>query len=142
MRRLLDRLVRMFRPTAPVGDRAERAAGDYLTDADYRILARNWANRFGEIDLIAETPDGHTVVVVEVKAREVTPPDDDPYHRPEDRVGSDKQRRLTALAGQAARHFQLTDRPIRFDVIGVDLDPADGAVINLRHHPGAFESSV
>jgi hypothetical protein len=36
--------------------------------------------------------------------------------------------------------MRLTDRPIRFDVIGVDL--VKGGEPRVRHHVGAFESRV
>lgn len=59
---------------------------------------------------------------------------------PELRVGRRKQRQLVALACQLARRYRLTNRPIRFDVIGVDLPQGHQPVI--RHHRGAFESHV
>jgi putative endonuclease len=134
---LLDRwLVR-----GNVGARGERAAANYLRGAGYRILARNLRNRFGEIDILAQAPDGRALVVVEVKARALT---DSPGRdiRPEIHVNGQKQRRLAALAAQVARRYKLTDRPIRFDVIGVDLPAGKGAKPVVRHHPCAFESRV
>ena len=49
------------------GNRFEAAAAAFLESAGYRILARNFRNRLGEIDLIVER-DG-VVVFVEVKGR-------------------------------------------------------------------------
>jgi putative endonuclease len=49
------------------GGRSEAAAADYLFERGYRILARNFVVRGGEIDIVAAVAD--TVVFVEVKAR-------------------------------------------------------------------------
>ena len=45
----------------------EECAAAYLRRRGYRILARNYSCRFGEIDIIAA--DRHYVVFVEVKLR-------------------------------------------------------------------------
>jgi len=126
------------------GRQGEKAAIRYLRRSGYRVLGCNLHNKFGEVDILAEAPDGRTVVIVEVKSRAL-PRDTQPNYAqklvlPEARVGSRKQRRLVALAGQMARRYRLADRPIRFDVVGVDLQPGTAPVI--RHHPGAFESHV
>jgi len=132
--------------------RGERAAARFLCRERYRILGKNLRTRFGEVDILAEAPDGRTIVLVEVKAREVAVEGgairgaDSGAHpgadatRPEMRVNATKQRRLVALAGQLARQCRMTDRPWRFDVIGVDC-PKRGKPI-IRHHPAAFESHV
>jgi putative endonuclease len=49
------------------GGRSETAAADYLFARGYRILARNFVIRGGEIDIVAVSAD--TVAFVEVKAR-------------------------------------------------------------------------
>ncbi len=119
------------------GSTGEHLAAEHLKKLGYRILARNLRNRFGEVDLLAEAPDGRTIVVAEVKAAE--------FHNdalpPEVRVNLHKQRKLTALACQVARRYRLEDRPIRFDVIGVTL-PNEQHAAQIRHHTGAFESHV
>ena len=78
----------------------EDYAAAYLRRHGYRILARNYSCRFGEIDIIAS--DRHYVVFVEVKLR-VTPA---------------KQARIrTAASLWLAEH----DTPLqpRFDVIEI-----------------------
>ena len=45
----------------------EQAAAAYLTEKGYRVTARNFSCRFGEVDIIAETPE--YLVFVEVKLR-------------------------------------------------------------------------
>ncbi len=51
-----------------VGRRGERLAARRLKCTGYRILARNLRNCCGEIDLLAEASDRHTIVIVEVKS--------------------------------------------------------------------------
>lgn len=50
------------------GNIYESKAEAYLCDCGYVILERNYYCRYGEIDLIAKSPDG-CVVFVEVKSR-------------------------------------------------------------------------
>lgn len=129
-------LGKLFSPDRPVGSRGEALAAEHLRSLGYQIIAQNLKNRSGEIDILATAPDGRTVVFVEVKTAEKS----HPYRQPEFRVGREKQKRIVKLAAQIARQYHLTDRPIRFDVIGITL-PKDGAP-EIRHHPGAFESHV
>jgi putative endonuclease len=133
----VDSLVQWWRRRGATGPRGERIAAKHLKSQRYRILARNLRNRFGEVDLLAEAPDGRTIVIVEVKSRRLTDADD-ATTRPEHHVNAAKQRKLVALATQIIRRHRLTDRPVRFDVIGVDI-VATGKPI-VRHHEAAFGS--
>lgn len=91
------------------GAEAEEQACLLLKELGYRIVARNWRSRFGEIDIVAR--DGGTVVFVEVKARS-----DSTYGGPGAAVDRAKQRRLTATA---ALFLQETgcELATRFDVV-------------------------
>lgn len=131
--RVLSLVAALRRPRS-TGGLGEDAAAAHLQRQGYRILARNVKNRTGELDVVAEAPDGRTIVFVEVKAG--TAPGG--VYRPELHVNAAKRRKLVALATQFARRHRFTDRPLRFDVIGVDLPPSGDPVI--RHHLGAFES--
>jgi putative endonuclease len=123
-----------------LGARGERLAARHLRTQGYHILARNLRTRAGEIDLVAQGPDKRQIVIVEVKSA-LAPLDGRPADpRPEEHVNHQKQRRLTALACQVVRRYKLEHLPIRFDVIGVEFPPHGEPVI--RHHPGAFESTV
>jgi len=105
-----------------------------LVAQGYKILKRNLRNRFGEIDLVAEAPDKRTVVIVEVKSAQ------NADVQPELRVDKRKQKRLIALAAQLVRRYKLQDRPIRFDVVAVNLPKGQEPII--RHYLAAFESHV
>lgn len=120
-----------------VGERGERAAELYLLKQGYRLLQRNRRTRLGEIDLLMLAPDRKTLVIIEVKARELTDKAQDPL-RPEVHVDRAKQRKLTALAHQLVKQKRFADCAVRFDVVGVDLPPQGQPII--RHHPGAFEA--
>jgi len=123
------------------GARGERQAARFLRHLGYRIIKANLTTRIGEVDILAEAPDHKTIVIVEVKTRVIREGDDGVGNPlPEVRVNAAKQRKLTNLASYLVRRFDLRDRPIRFDVIGVDLKRKDKPVI--RHHIGAFESHI
>ncbi len=53
-----------------LGRRGEELAAQYLADAGYAIVDRNWRCATGEIDLVAR--DGDDTVFVEVKTRSST----------------------------------------------------------------------
>ncbi len=131
---LIDTLRLQLQRDTSTGAQGERAAAKMLKQKNYRLMARNLRNRFGEIDIIALTPDNKTVVIIEVKTAE------DPAARPELRVDHHKQRRLIALAAQVARRYKLQGRPLRFDVVAVNLQPNTDPT--FRHYEAAFDSHV
>jgi len=119
----------------------ERIARRHLKQHGYRILAANLRNRVGEIDILAEAPQQRAIVIIEVKGRAVDDPATaDPARRPEVHVNAAKQRKLVSLAAQITRRFKLGDRPLRFDIVGVDLPRTGNPVI--RHHVNAFSAFV
>lgn len=129
----------MFRSVPMIGWRGEWVARRYLKRRSYRILAANLRSRMGEIDILCEAPDGRTLVVVEVKTRWISATGGRGQGLlPEIRVGAEKQKKLSVLAALLLRRERWKNRPVRFDVIGVDLRPWRRAVV--RHHVGAFQS--
>ncbi len=58
-------MARGYRKT--LGDWGEEVASDYLEKLGYKILARNFFTRFGELDLVAIKD--HVLYFVEVKTR-------------------------------------------------------------------------
>ena len=97
-----------------LGKSGEDLACRELVSRGYAISARRYRTRYGEIDIVAE--DGATVVFVEVKmkssadcgwaAESVTPW---------------KQRRVVRMAVDYIARHNLQNRPIRFDVVGIDM---------------------
>jgi len=96
------------------GRAGEETARRYLQERGYRIVARNWSCRFGEIDLIAR--DGDTLVFVEVKARTRNG-----FGGPEAAITPAKRERLIAAARVYLGEVG-TELPIRFDVVAIRPD--------------------
>ena len=135
-----------------VGHAAEQVAVDHLVKQGFSIVARNWADARGELDIIARRRD--LLVVVEVRALR-----DAGVVTPEQTVTRRKQRRVydTArrwLAGPGSNVAESCY--IRFDVIGVLVPPAktrasvgpeagagggDGRGFALTHIEGAFSQT-
>lgn len=112
----------------------EDVASDLLERHGALIVARNSRTRAGEIDVVAL--DDRTLVFVEVKTMR-TGARSGP-ERPVLAVGPRKQQQVRRLA----RAWLAENRPpsheaIRFDVIGISLDPADHPV-TTEHIKNAF----
>jgi putative endonuclease len=113
-----------------LGNEGERLASRHLRRLGYRIVARQYRNQWGEIDLIAL--DGDCVVFVEVKTRRAGVPG-----HPIDAVTPAKQAKLTRLALGFQKKKRLLDRPARFDVVTV-MRPDDGGRPVVEHFRNAF----
>jgi putative endonuclease len=95
------------------GRRAEKAAEKWLEAEGYRIVDRNVRNGGGELDLVAE--EGDTLCFIEVKSRRSTD-----YGRAVATVGRDKRRRIVRAASLYVAMLRAGERPIRFDVLGME----------------------
>ncbi len=95
------------------GGRYEELAAGFLQEKGYRILERNYRDRYGEIDLIAR--DGACLVFVEVKYRR-----NSASGFPEEAVDARKQERIRHAASYYlySRHYP-EDTPCRFDVVAI-----------------------
>lgn len=109
--------------------RGERLAQRHLQSQGYKTLATNLKLKQGEIDLLMLAPDRRTIVVVEVKARASSMSTE---RVPEAAITRHKQNKLVSLASSIARREVYRGRPIRIDVVAVEL-PA-GAQPTIRHH--------
>lgn len=104
------------------------AAGEAVVAAVYeqtgwRVVARNWRSREGEIDLIVRR--GGTVAFCEVKTRS-----NDRYGSPAEAVGPVKQRRLRRLAAVWLTEHGRAGQ-VRFDVAAVRPHPDGGYSVEL-----------
>lgn len=79
-----------------LGKWGEQYAADYLQDNGYEILDRDWRIGHRDIDIIARTNDGTTIVFVEVKTRT-----SDVVRKPDDAVDLRKIRNI----GYAANNY-------------------------------------
>lgn len=109
------------RVTGAIG---ETQAEQYLKKNKYKILARNYKNILGEIDIVAKQKD--TIIFVEVKKRETYR-----FGRPSEAVDEFKQHKLRKVALYYLKQFNQMDSPCRFDVIEIVGD-------NLNHIENAF----
>ena len=107
-----------------LGRHGEDRAASWYEEHGYRVLARNWRCREGELDLVVAL--GRTVVFCEVKART-----SDAFGTPAEAVGHAKRARIRSLAARWLEH-EAPFRPlgIRFDVVAVQgpsLEVIEGA---------------
>lgn len=117
------------------GQSAEDICAARLARRGWRILARNWRIKAGELDLIALT--GPVLVIVEVKALRLGSRFGPTV--PVLAVGPNKQRRIRRLASVwiAGNGRRLAFREMRFDVVGITFDH-DGNVVAYDHLENAF----
>ncbi len=114
------------------GDAGEQLAVTFLQKLGYRIAARNYRLRAGEIDIVAW--DGTTLVFVEVKAKA-----QQKFGQPEEMVNRRKQLTLERVAMAYIQRHKHHDIDVRFDVVAVQLEPNAAAAVT--HIPAAFSPS-
>lgn len=116
------------------GNRAEDAAAEHVRAAGWRLLARNWHDRFGELDIVAEH-DG-VLAFIEVKARR--------HNRYGDGLTAvtwrKRRRMIHAARNFLARGGWPLETPCRFDVIVAALGTGDTCTIETWLH-SAFDAS-
>ena len=96
-----------------LGKAGEDFAASYLEHAGYGIIERDWRQGSRDIDIVARTEDGTTVVFVEVKPRS-----SDAIVRPEDAVDARKIRNLGRAADAYVKERAIWDE-LRFDLINI-----------------------
>jgi putative endonuclease len=111
------------------GQAGEDLACEYLLTHGYRIRARNFRCRGGELDVVAERAG--VTVFVEVKERRSSRHGEGFEHV----TWAKRQRLLQAARLYASRHG-LSESPLRFDVVSIDWK--DGRP-HVRHDQGAFD---
>ncbi|MEI7741824.1 MAG: YraN family protein [bacterium] len=103
------------------GNAGEDLAARYLADSGFRIIARQWKNQIGEIDLVAEF--GGELIFIEVKSRS-----SDKYGTPEEAVHAGKLAKLQMLAESYCQVSNWNGR-YRIDVIAIEF----GLRPKIRH---------
>ena len=96
-----------------LGKWGEDEAALYLEDEGYVIIDRDWKIGKRDLDILALSPDGKTLAVVEVKTRS-----GDEYQQPEEAVDGRKMRNLAMAANAYVKEHQV-DKELRFDIISV-----------------------
>jgi putative endonuclease len=121
---------KLLRDPKRLGRWGQRQAERYLKRRGLMPIARNFSYAGGELDLVMAETDG-TLVFVEVKARQ-----SEAFMPAIAAVNVKKRQHILRTAKRFLREFNLSDRPLRFDVITVILEPAGPAAI--KHYPNAF----
>ena len=113
------------------GSLGEAYAARMLEKKGYRIVARNFHTRFGEIDLIAQR--GEILAFVEVKTRAANS-----LARPAAAVSPSKQRRIILAAEGYLQRYPGDVQP-RFDVVEIVTEGSgDFRVRDAAHLENAF----
>jgi putative endonuclease len=102
-------------PTVTAGKAGEDAAVKLLQTRGYKIIARNFRSKVGELDIIAI--DGNTLVFVEVKTRWSRD-----YGYPEEAITPKKLQSIM----KTAEYFKLTHPSTpdlqRIDAVAIEVD--------------------
>ncbi len=113
-----------------LGKLGEEQAVVRLKKEGYRVLARNYRNTFGEIDIIAQ--DGKTLCFVEVRTRTKE------WHgHPFESISAIKQKKIIRAAQAYLVQEGTEDTEARFDVVAVVPQEAGGFTVELIKN--AFE---
>ena len=107
-----------------VGLAGERATETRYVAHGYRVIARNWSCRVGELDLVLSR--GQLVVVCEVKTRRGSR-----YGGGFEAVDVRKRHKLRALAEIFLLQTRTFPSAIRFDVASVWLRPDGSAAVQI-----------
>ena len=116
-------------PSRPRGSRGagydwERVAEKTLTARGFKILARNFRTRAGEIDFVAE--ENGVLCFIEVKGRS-----GDAFGTPAEAVTAEKQRRIFRAAESYLRRCQGRRPTCRFDVVSILGKDGDEPAIEI-----------
>ena len=96
------------------GKLGEDIAVRYLVSKGYRILARNYRNKIGEIDIIGEKDN--TIIFLEVKSRTNTN-----YGYGYEAVNRKKQEKIINSSHIYCKQNGFYNRQLRYDIIEVYL---------------------
>ena len=109
------------------GGQGEQDARAFLEKKGIRVLEMNFRRPTGEIDIVAR--QGKTLLFVEVKRRSSLR-----YGRPAEAVNRAKKAHILRTAMLYLQEKDLTDAPVRFDVVEVLPD-------GIHHIEGAFDAT-
>ena len=109
--------------TSLSGRRGENLAANYLKKAGYRLVERNYRQKYGEIDIIATK--GAETIFFEVKTRKSLR-----FGLPEEAVNFRKLRKIRRLAEYYASKQPLLPQKLRIKVIAIQI--ADNNLKSLK----------
>ena len=124
----------MTDPRRRLGALGEQAVADWYDERGYRLLARNWRVRGGELDLVLFDDSTGEAVFCEVKARSSAA-----FGTGFDAVTPAKLGRVRRLAGRwlaEAKPAGLAVRRVRVDVASLGPGPGGAAVVSVLEGVG------
>lgn len=98
-----------------LGNFGEKIAEDFLKRKKYKIIERNFQNRFGEIDLIAR--DKKQLVFVEVKLKS-----NQNFGLPEEEFHFYKKKKLKRVINSYFLEKKIKEENWRLDLIAIELN--------------------
>jgi len=99
-----------------LGKWGEDRAVKFLKKGGYKIIKRNWKNKWGEIDIVAKNKENDIMVFVEVKTIY-----QNPHFHPSDQVESKKQQQLAKMTQLYLSEHRLSlDTPCQIDIITIE----------------------
>lgn len=113
-----------------IGNYGEELALTYLKDKGYRIISRNFRNKYGEIDLICKLKD--LLIFIEVKSRFSSL-----YGSPLEAVTYFKQKQILKLCKLYIMKNNLYNLNCRFDVIEIYFN-INNDLYSINHIIDAF----
>lgn len=113
-----------------LGKWGEEKAMEHLRKEGYVIRHADWAFGSRDIDIIALTPDGTTLVFVEVKTRS-----SDDISKPADAITTGKIRNIGIAANAYVKEHDAGEL-LRFDIIAIVGDNEEN--MRLEHVVDAF----
>lgn len=113
-----------------IGKIGEDRAAELMRSKGYKVVERNWRLGHLEMDVICESKT--EIIFVEVKTRSGM------YggQSPESFVDAEKQQHMVAAANAYIQYKGLTDKTIRFDIVGITMEK--GEIVSVTHLEDAF----
>ena len=108
-----------------IGNIGEEAAVQALKKRGYKIIARNYRTKMGEIDIVAK--DGEYTVFVEVRLRKRNA-----FGSPADTIDRRKQQKIIKTAQMYAVKNDIYDTPMRFDAVLINADTDGEKLVNTK----------
>ena len=102
----------MSKENLSFGKLGENLAADFLLSEGYKIIARNFRTKLGEIDIIAR--DKGVICFIEVKSRSSLK-----FGLPQEAISKLKQRQITKVALKFLKENKLLNDFARFDVVTI-----------------------
>ena len=118
------------------GDLGEKIAQKFLEEKGYQIIDNNYSKRWGEIDLIAKSPDDF-LIFIEVKTREMRHVPSS--FLPEDSVNFCKQQKIIKTAKTFLYENKYPEDTFwQIDVIAIEIN-TELRRAKIRHLKNAVE---